>query len=35
LKFALENDDPEGSLSARRLIEWLIAKTQFGFRALL
>lgn len=35
LKFALESDDPEGSLSARRLIEWLIAKGQFGFRALL
>jgi len=35
LKFALESDDPDGSLSARRLIEWLIAKGQFGFRALL
>lgn len=35
LKRALESNNPEGSASARRLIEWLIAKGQFGFRDLL
>lgn len=35
LKRALESNNPEGSSSARLLIEWLIAKGQFGFRDLL
>ena len=35
LKRALDSDNPDGSSSARRLIEWLIAKGQFGFRDLL
>ncbi len=35
LKQAIESPNPEGSSSARRLIEWLIAKGQFGFRDLL
>jgi hypothetical protein len=35
LKRALDSNNPEGSSSARRLIEWLIAKGQFGFRDLL
>ena len=35
LKRALESNNPEGSASARSLIEWLIAKGQFGFRDLL
>ena len=35
LKRALDSNNPEGSSSARRLIEWLIGKGQFGFRDLL
>ena len=35
LKRALDSNNPEGSLSAKRLIEWLIAKGHFGFRTLL
>jgi hypothetical protein len=35
LKRALDSNSPEGSSSARRLVEWLIAKGQFGFRDLL
>jgi hypothetical protein len=35
LKRALDSNHPEGSASARRLVEWLIAKGQFGFRTLL
>jgi hypothetical protein len=35
LKRALDSNNPEGSSFARRLVEWLIAKGQFGFRDLL
>jgi hypothetical protein len=35
LKRALDSNNPPGSASARRLIEWLIAKGQFGFRDIL
>jgi hypothetical protein len=35
LRQALDSNHPEASLSARRLIEELIAKGQFGFRTLL
>jgi hypothetical protein len=35
LKRALESNNPEGSASARRHVERLIAKGQFGFRDLL
>lgn len=35
LRQALDSNHPEGSLSAKRLIEQLLAKGQFGFRTLL
>jgi hypothetical protein len=35
LKRALDSNNREGSSSARRLVEWLIAKGQFAFRDLL
>ena len=35
LKLALSSNNPEASLSARRLTEELIARSHFGFRSLL
>ena len=35
LKAALESQSPEGALGARRLVEELIARGQFGFQTLL